>query len=128
MTVRRPRSHGGNEGIQANSVRADVLAVGHGARAVKTTAAEGELVKAVADLQRAIDALQVRQTVAGELTAVVAAAAAPQPKAEEVGTAVAGLVDKLKRAGMVVGEMAAMIDPLTKIASVLRLPLAYFGI
>ena len=126
MTRRRASSV--NEGIQATSVSADVLAVGRRARAVKhATAGEPAspaLQSAIVELRRAIDALAlqppVRQSLAGDLAKLEELGKTPTPAPADTQSALSGLAAKLRAAGVVLTETASLAAPVKTIAGLLK--------
>ena len=125
MTRRATRS-GVNEGIQAANVRADVLAVGRHARAVKKTGPNdgAELGTAVRELRHAIDALALDRATRESLDSDLARLddlrkePAPSPAAQDT---LATLASKLKAAGVVLSETASLAAPIKTIATLLQL-------
>ena len=130
MMTRSPVSR--NEGIQATTVTADVLAVGRGARAIKHGAAPdaAALDHAIAQLREAVAALGLPPAARDLLQKDVqglAEATAPgtQPDERKAGTHLQGLSDKLKMAGLVMNDLVGLAEPATKIAAILRIPLSF---
>lgn len=121
-----------NEGIQATNVRADVLAVGRNAKAIKKISGDrGDLREALAELQRRIQALDLSGPAKSQIVENVAAL---KNAAETPGTAPAdsrsrlqAVVGGLKTAGVILSEAASLTDPLTRIAGMLRVPLHLLG-
>jgi hypothetical protein len=120
-----------NAGIQANIVQADVLAVGYGAQATKhSTAGDPEaLARAVAQLREAIDGLALqpaaREVLERDVHGLAAAASLERPDANKAQIHLEGIADKLKMVGVVLTEVVGLVDPATRIANLLRIPLAF---
>ncbi|MDE3198535.1 MAG: hypothetical protein KGN84_19460 [Acidobacteriota bacterium] len=125
------RPNRANEGIQATNVTADVLAVGRNARAGKnTTGSSQELDKAVAEFERAIQALNLTPAVKAE-AAEGAAGLRGDVQRADTGPHTERLqriVNGLKSAGVVLSQTASLAEPLTKIAGLLRVPLHLLGL
>jgi hypothetical protein len=126
--TRFQRRSSGNEGIQANNVKADVLAVGRGARASKTVLRGGDdqkLAAAIADLRSAIDALDLaapaKRSIAADINRLEKPAETSQPGPDVRGKTLERIISKLKTAGVVVGQTAAVIEPIKTIAAALKL-------
>lgn len=123
-----------NEGIQATTVNAEVLAVGRNATASKTTYGadnQSQLAQAVAQLNKALDALQLqphaRAAIEEDLTRLRAAVEKKQG-ADRVGEILQGISGKLKMVGVVLAQAAALGDPMTRIAQLLQVPLRLLGL
>jgi hypothetical protein len=122
-----------NEGIQAKTVQAEVLAVGRGARAIKSVAAgDAEaLAQAIAQLREAIAGLGLQPAAREVLERDVSALAEDvQSGGTDGGKAesrLRGIADKLKMVGVVLGDVAALAEPVTKIAGLLRIPLSFLA-
>jgi ABC-type transporter Mla subunit MlaD len=124
-----------NEGIQANVVKADVLAVGRGARAVNTVLAESdrqEILTAVRSLQQELGKLNLDKP---HLEAVMQHAeelkrnvAQKQPSPEQVQGSLGTLITKLKQVGVVVKEVSGLVSPIQTIAGLLHLSLSSLGL
>ena len=126
---------GANEGIQANVVKADVVAVGRGARAVKVMLSEGgrrELLEAVSKIHRELDKLdlsrqqqdEVKQH-AAEIERMVTRKQADPKEAE--GT-LGKFVKKLQEVGVIVKETTGLLAPLRTIAGLFHLSLTSLGL
>jgi hypothetical protein len=131
----RKSSPGGNEGIQANVVKADVLAVGRGARAVKTVLASSdqkELLAAVAKLNQHLQSLAIDKAQLQELSKhteqIREAVSKPQVDSTEVQGAAAKFVQRLKEVGVAVKEMAGFVAPLRTIGGLLHISLTTLGL
>jgi hypothetical protein len=124
-----------NEGIQATNVSADVMAVGHRARASKSviSAVElRELQQCAAQLEFALLALKLNASARGALDEDVAKlkASLVDPKVDPT-VAVAplkSLIGKLKMVGVAVKETAALIEPVQSIAKVLGVSMQLLGL
>jgi len=124
---KRSRSSGSNEGIQANTVTADVLAVGRGAHAKKVVLGhddQQQLIDAVATLRRGIEGLQLsvadRQIVTADVAALERVTQEPQDPEQARGR-MAGLLSTFKAVGVVVSDVATLIEPIRKILGLLHL-------
>jgi hypothetical protein len=121
-----------NEGIQATNVHADVLAVGHGARATKYAAADAkELSTAIERLQAVIQGLNLdrpaKEAIDEDLAELHAAADGKEPKPDRAGRALQSLSGKLKMVGVVLSEVVSLSEPVQRIAELLRIPLHMLG-
>lgn len=123
-----------NEGIQANIVRADVLAVGSGAQASKISIDQGSstaFVEALSSLRSAIEARLPASEGRKELEAVlnkldlIASKKAP---AEDAPGALQTFIEKLRKIGIVIAEVADIAEPLKRIASLLGMSLGAIGL
>ena len=120
-----------NEGIQGN-VNAEVLAVGRGARSKKIVNSErcDTTERAIEQLRDAIAKLQVKPDAAKDveksLVAITAEFKQGQPDSAKVKSHIANVLDKLKSAGIAVAEIAAIVEPISKIAAVFGVSLALF--
>jgi hypothetical protein len=114
-----------NDGIQANTVTADVLAVGRGAHAKKVVLGHDDrqqLIDAVATLRRGIEGLQLSVTDRQIVTANVAALErVTQEDPEQARGRIAGLLSTLKTVGVAVSDVATLIEPIRKIVGLLHL-------
>ena|SRR5215471_10069050 len=120
-----------NEGIQANVVNADVLAVGRGAKAVKVVLSESDrqdLLTAVGEIRRELEALKLEKAHAEEVQRhaeeLEHAATKKDASPAEVKSVLSGLLEKLKQAGVVVKEVAGLVSPIQTIAGLLHLTLS----
>lgn len=124
-----------NEGIQANVVKADVLAVGRGAKAVKMVLADAdrkEILAAVGNIHQELGKLNLDKPHlddvkrhAEELERTVTQ---KQVSPEEVEGSLGMLVRKLKQVGVAVKEVAGLISPIQTIAGLLHLSLSSLGL
>jgi len=123
-----------NEGIQADTVNADVLAVGRNATASKITYGtdnQAQLAQAVAQLVRALDALKLQvhaKEAIDEDLKNLRAAVEKAPSADRVGGILQNITGKLKMVGVILGQAAALSEPVTRIASLLKIPLHLLGL
>ena len=133
MTKRR--LHASNEGIQADVVKADVLAVGRGARAVKTVLSDSDhmrLVAAVSMLGKQIDSLKLPKEHAAELAShaqeIGRAVAKADVNSTEVQSATGKFLQRLKQFGVAVKEVAGLVTPLETIGGLLHISLSALGL
>jgi hypothetical protein len=123
-----------NQGIQATAVNADVLAVGLNATASKTVYGgdqHAQVAQAVSQLVKALDALQLQANAKAAIAEDVTnlrAAVEKGPSADRVGGILQSLAGKLRMVGIVLTQAAALSEPVTKIASLLRIPLHLLGL
>ncbi len=124
-----------NEGIQANVVKADVLAVGRGAQAVKMVLRESDredILTAVGEIRRELGALKLEKAYEEEVQRhaqeLERAATKKNASPAEVKGALGGLLEKLKQAGVIVSEVAGLVSPIQTIAGLLHLTLSSFGL
>lgn len=124
-----------NEGIQANVVKAEVLAVGRGAKAVKTVLAESdrqEILTAVHSLQQELGKLKLDkphlEAILQHAEELKSSAAQKQPSPEKVQGSLGMLITKLKQVGVVVKEVSGLISPIQTIAGLLHLSLSSLGL
>jgi hypothetical protein len=110
--VSKSKKSGGKtviEGIQADSVTADVMAVGRGAKATKVVIGSSEETKALADaveaLRAGLDTLDLdaeqRGVVDEDVEALEGAVKQEQLDVDKVGGALRNLQSKLKMVGVV---------------------------
>jgi hypothetical protein len=133
MSRAKPGRASINEGIQADSVRADVIAVGRGARASKRTGdTSREVTIAVDQLRSAVEALNLpphaQAAIHDDLRALHAVAESGAAEPERAGHALQGIAGKLKMIGVVISEVVALSEPVRKIAELLRIPLQMVGL
>jgi hypothetical protein len=120
-----------NEGIQATTVTAEVLAVGHGARAIKHAAPPDTeaLSKAVAQLRDAVAALELphaaQEVLQRDVQGLAETAASGVPDERKAETHLHGIADKLKMVGLVLHDVVGLAEPVSKIAALLRIPLTF---
>jgi hypothetical protein len=126
---------GGNEGIQANSVVGDVIAVGRGAQAVKMVFAETdrkEMLAAVGKIREELEGLKLDRAQLEEVKEhaqeLEHEVAQKQPNPQKVGGALETLVGKLKQVGVAVTEVAGLVTPIKTIAGLLHLTMASLGL
>jgi len=129
--MKRSKSASVNEGIQANTVQADVLAVGRGAKAVKVVLADAdrrELFEAIAELRRGLQILNlqkpVRDAIQSDVAQIEDAARTKETDATRVGGFLHSLVGRLEQVGILVKEASSLVAPIKAIASLLHLSLA----
>ncbi len=121
-----------NMGIQAENVRAEVIAVGPNARALKNTPEESRSVlKTIEQLKLALEALnlqpQVTADIAEDLASLHEMARGKHTEPERAGSIMQSLATRLKEVGIVVSEVVALSGPLGKIADWLRVSLHTLG-
>jgi len=131
----KDRSTQANEGIQATTVSAEVLAVGRNAKASKTIYAgadQEKLAKAVAQLGSALEALQLQPQAKAaldeDLKNLHAAVQAKEVKTDHVSQILQGVASKLKAVGVVLTEVLALSGPVSQIAQLLQIPLHLIGL
>jgi hypothetical protein len=93
-----------------------------------TTSARQELLPAVAELRRGIDAFHLRVPVVAQFARVVRAAGMARPDAEALSLAVSQLVLGLDTAGVAAARTPLLLNPLRRMAEALDVPLEAFGI
>lgn len=131
MSGKRERST--NLGIQANNVVADVIAVGDHANASKTvqTASLPDLVAALAMIQRHLEGIVldplVRSKADAELKQANALAKVADREPAAFGAGVRRLAGVLRSAGLLASAASGLLEPFKRIASMLGVPLSYFG-
>ncbi len=136
MARRKQRAErAGNEGIQAQSVKADVLAVGRGAKAIKVVKGSVEsleLIKAIAELRQGLDTLKLdaaaRAVVEEDVSALGTEAEKKQPDAQEVSNLLQRIAGKLKMVGVVLTEAIALSEPIKRIAELAGVSLKSLGL
>jgi multidrug efflux pump subunit AcrA (membrane-fusion protein) len=123
-----------NEGIQATSVSAEVMAVGRNARAFQSTehaSSQQELLQAVAQLRQGLESLQLqahaKAAVDEDMAKLQSAAESRDHKADHAGHILESLSGKLKMVGVVLSEAVHLSEPLRKIAELLHIPLHLLG-
>ncbi|MDD9943679.1 MAG: hypothetical protein OXU20_21740 [Myxococcales bacterium] len=125
-----------NEGIQANSVSADVLAVGRGARATQHVTLDATLRVSLVNqveqldgaLRNAVPGQPAREVLAEDVAALKTAIERPEPDRQGATRALESLHDKLKMVGVVLADTAELIGPVKAIASALQLTLRFLGL
>lgn len=130
-----PRRSIPNEGIQADTVTADVLAVGRGAKAVKTVHGNAEsekLLAAVQSLRSQLDNLPLTKPQRDDLDqhaqTLEHVASSKPANSPEAQSAFAKFLDKLKDVGVVVKETAELVAPIKTIAALVHLSLTALGL
>jgi hypothetical protein len=118
-----------NLGIQARSVKADVMAVGAHATATKTVYRQPgvqELEPLLNDLRSALAHLGLQapaqQALAEDVKALNETALDQKPKPDRVSAILSNFVGKLKMVGIAVGEVTAIAEPIAKIAKLFGIP------
>ena len=125
---------GVNEGIQATTVNAEVLAVGRNARASKTygPGEKEEIARAIQQLHEALDALQLqphaKAAIDENLEELHSAVLSEEPKADDVVRALQAIGGKLKMVGVVLTDALALSAPIAQIAHMLQIPLHLLGL
>jgi hypothetical protein len=124
-----------NEGIQANNVTADVLAVGRGAKAVKTVHGNTDtekLLAAMSAVRAQLDNLPLtkpqRDAVEQHAQDFERIAASKPANSPETQGAFAKFMEKLKDVGIAVKETADLVAPIKTIAGLVHLSLVAFGL
>jgi hypothetical protein len=93
-----------------------------------TTSARQQLLLALAELRRGIDAFHLRVPVVTQFARVVRGAAMARPDAEALSLAIRLLVRQLELAGVVVCRTPRVLEPLVRMAGALDRPLRAFDI
>lgn len=121
-----------NTGIQANTVTAEVMAVGERAKATKiagSSAVDRELPGLVTELRGALDRLSLqapaRQAIEEEVVKLDKAAAGKERSPERIGGILESITGKLKMVGTIVSEAVEIAGPLSKIAGLFGLPVPW---
>ena len=124
-----------NEGIQADSVSAEVLAVGRNAKAtkiVKSAADSQKLLDALSELRQGLESLNLNAPAAAavqeDVTTLENTIKQDQPDKPEVESILRGIAGKLKMVGIVLSEVIALSSPVSKIAAILSLSLKSIGL
>jgi hypothetical protein len=123
-----------NEGIQATTVKAEVLAVGRGATAIKQSAAyEQALVASLDRLNAAVEALNLpphaRQALDDDLRGLrTIAEEGGTDQVDRAASTLQNFVGKLKVLGVVVSQAVGIAKPIFDLAELLRVPLGKLGI
>ena len=126
-----------NEGIQANNVNADVLAVGRGASASKSVISNSdgmreELLSALTEIRAAVvDLLEdvpARTEIEVEIDVVEEIVKKDEIAVDAVDGALAKVASKLDGAGVVLSKASAMIEPIKKIGKLIGLSLKFLGL
>jgi hypothetical protein len=131
----KKRWQGANEGIQANVVKADVLAVGRGAQAIKSVLSDSDrkdLVGAVAQLTQQVKSLNLDKVQVEELSKhaheIERAVAKPRVDPKEVQSAMGKFLDHLKQVGVALKEVAGFVAPIETMAKLLHISLSSLGL
>ena len=116
------------EGIQANNVTAEVLAVGRGAKAVKTVGIGAEeLADTITQLRNALNELNIdhdtRKAANGDLDRLVTATRNKQPDKHEIGGILQSITRRLKSVGVVLSEAISLSESISKIAGLFGIAL-----
>lgn len=119
-----------NQGIQAQNVTAEVMAVGKGATATKVAGAgTEELPRLLEELRGGLARLPLsppaKQALEEDVAKLDKAATSNAPAPERVGGILESLAGKLKMVGVIVGEAAEIAAPIAKIAGLFGLPLPW---
>jgi len=124
-----------NEGIQADNVTADVMAVGHGAQAIKTVYGALEqqrMLSEIAALRRGLDALgldpNARAVVEEDVSKLEEASKKEKPDPAEVEGLLQSIAGKLKMVGVILAETLALNQPLKQIAALVGASLKTLGL
>jgi hypothetical protein len=123
------------EGIQAETVQADVMAVGRGAKASKVITGahvdSQEFAKAVEELRQALGSLNLNATQQGlveeDVQELEEAAKKQQPDVQGAGSMLQSIVDKIRMAGIVVTEAVVFTEAARKLAELLGASLKGLG-
>jgi hypothetical protein len=128
----------GNQGIQANTVTADVLAVGMNAMAHKQVAVGATpeaFLQAITQFRSALEGLMLptpaKQVLAADVEALTAASSASKSDNAKIQSHLKGLSDKrdkLKMVGIVMKDVAELWEPAKKIAELAMIPLHLVGL
>jgi hypothetical protein len=124
-----------NEGIQANNVTADVLAVGRGAKAVKTVQGNADMEKllaAMSAVRSQVDNLPLtkpqRDAVEEHAKNFESVAASKAANSPETQGAFKKFLEALKEVGIAVKETADLVAPINTIAGIIHLSLVALGL
>jgi hypothetical protein len=135
MTEKRQLGAAENQGIQANTVTAEVLAVGASATAHKQVtmgATPQEFLQAVAQLRSALEGLTLpapaKHVLADDIKALTAAISSAKPDSANVQSHLKSLSDKLKMVGLVMKDVTQLWEPAKKIAELAMIPLHLVGL
>ena len=125
----------GNLGIQANSVVADVLAVGPNATAYKhmaTNVKPEDILQAIRQLRDALSytALSVsdKQAMTDHLDALASETARSNPTKSTVQTILKSVCETLKAGGVAIKDISELCDPIMKIAKFAAIPFHLIGL
>ena len=132
---KRTPNRSGNEGIQADSVKADVLAVGRGAKALKIVKSDAdilELAKAISELRKELEKLNMngtaRAAVEEDIAALETEAGKRPSDPQEMGNLLQRIAGKLKMVGVVVTEVGSLSESMRKLAELVGLSLKSLGL
>ena len=123
-----------NRGIQAETVTADVLAVGDNAYAVKhvTNTLNDEFLKVISDFRKAINELNLdrnaQAAVEEDIRKLESAAKKEKVEKAEIGGILQSISGKLKMVGVVLTETASLVEPVKKVASFLGTTVKLLGL
>lgn len=124
------------EGIQAETVQADVMAVGRGAKASKVVMGgdvdKQKLAKAFEELRQALNSLNLnatqQQLVEDDVHKLEEVTQKQPPDAQEAGSLLKSIVDKIKMAGIVLTEAVAFANAVRKLTELLGASLGGLGL
>jgi hypothetical protein len=133
--MKKERRSASNEGIQANVVNADVLAVGRGAHAIKMVLAEADrkqILEAVGQIHQELEHLNLSKpevdVLKGHAEDLKQTVIKEDANPKEVEGALGKFIERLKQVGVVVKETAGLVAPIHTIASLLHLSLTSLGL
>jgi hypothetical protein len=133
--AKQPNPSDLNQGIQAGSVVADVLAVGPNASAQKNVGVreiQEEYLKAVTQLRLALDALALppadKQLLVNQIDKLASGSTASKPDRSGTQPILKAITDILQSAGLAIKNIADLCDPITKIATLVAIPLHMIGL
>jgi len=135
MAETRRHDTAGNQGIQANTVTADALAVGTHATATKQVTI-GEtpqaFLQAIAQLRSALDGLGLpapaKHVLADDIEKLTAATTTPKPDSARIQSHLKSFCDKLRMVGVVIKDVTELWEPVKKIAERAIIPLHLLGL
>ncbi|WP_050455379.1 hypothetical protein [Candidatus Burkholderia verschuerenii] len=120
----------GNEGIQASSVTAEVLAVGHKAQTTKNvlSGSDQERLKAAAErIDRLLSALPGDDDTSREMRSsadeLKTRVAEPKAHKDRIAELLHGITGYAKTFGTVIGDVSTLKESISTIAKVLSIPL-----
>lgn len=124
-----------NQGIVADTVKADVLAVGTNARAVKTVQAAGDasvIVAAIDELRSAVAALalpeRTEKQLAVEIDAMHKAAGAPTPDRDAIEAALKSFTTKTNMVADLTSSGTKLVTAITGVAGAIGIGLKALGL
>jgi hypothetical protein len=127
-TIHTPRAQV-NEGIQATSVSAEVMAVGQNATAVQNAdraSSQHDLLQAVEQLRKELESLNLqphaKAAVDEDIAKLQSATESKDNQSDHVGHILASLSGKLKMVGIVLSAAVNLSEPVRKIVEILRIP------